>query len=189
MGGRTARTDLPDNLAERSGHVTPDAKLWVDDQPGGQAVVGQLHGDRINQERHVVGNDVDHVGTAIEGGVAAVPDLNQCASLRPLGGEISVPDGDRCQPSRTGRCQVIVGHVPVICRQVVGQVTGARHRTGQAGSLEQQVRHGVRARPVLALDVRALDVCAPVVRILHVGVSPVACLDVSWTVRHEIPLP
>ena len=99
---RLAVTHLPDDLMEAARDVAPDEQLRVHDQPGRQAMISQFHGDRVDQERHIVGDDVDHIRAAGKGCIAAGPDLHQRAPLRPPGRELGMPDRDRRQPGWPG---------------------------------------------------------------------------------------
>ena len=143
-----------DHLAQRPGHVPADQQLRVHDAVAGHAVPGQLHGHRVDQERHVVGDDVDHRGGRVERGHrAALADLDQGPALRPVGGQPGLGHGHRGHRPGPGAGQVLIRDVPVVGAQVAEQVADAYlarlrcrpGRLGQFGRLGQQripvIRH------------------------------------------------
>ena len=106
-----------------------------------QAMPGQFHGHRIDQERHVVGDDVDHAAAWVERGRrarGAYPD--QGPALRPVLSEPGLLQRGRGHGTGPGHGQVLDGDVPVVRPEVaeqvadvqIGHVLGA-NRLGRLG--------------------------------------------------------
>ncbi len=96
----------------------------------------QFHGHRIDQERHVVGDDVDdgpdrperrdrarRAGRRTRGAGGGAGDPDQGPPLRAPGGQGRVLGRDRGEPPGAERGQVLGGDVPVVGVQVTGQIT------------------------------------------------------------------
>ena len=75
--------ERPAHVVQRPGHVPADPQLRMQDVIAVQAAPGQFHGHRVDQERHVVGDDVDHPAGRVERAGRADPDTRTRA--RPCG--------------------------------------------------------------------------------------------------------
>jgi hypothetical protein len=102
---------------ELAGDVADDVEAGVDHDVDVAEPAGQLHGQRVDEERHVVDHDL-HDGVAA-GGPAALaqrrrvhPDLG--GPLGPAAGELVVGREGAVDVGRGAVRQVLVGHVPVV---------------------------------------------------------------------------
>jgi hypothetical protein len=118
--GRGIGADTQDS-AQRAGHVPAHPQHGVHQQHDLGLVPVQLGGDRVDQVRHVVADDVDdQAGPAdrVQLGVRGLANLDQGPPLRPGQAQPGVRLGHRRQPRR--RSQVLGGDALVIGAQVAG---------------------------------------------------------------------
>ena len=116
--GRGIAADTQDP-AQRAGHVPAHPQHGVHEQHDLGLVPVQLGGDRVDQVRHVVADDVDdQAGPAdrVQLSVRGLADLDQSPPLRPGQAKPGVRLGHRRQPRR--RSQVLGGDALVIGAQV-----------------------------------------------------------------------
>ena len=137
LGGRA------DDLPQLPADVTADHQLGVDDVVAVQVVPGEFVRDRVDEERHVVGDDVDHAPRFLQrGGLAGGMHLHQGAALGAPGRDAGVLGRDQARPQRAGRPQILRGDVPVVGLQIPLQVADAdavrARRLGGLGRLRQQ---------------------------------------------------
>jgi hypothetical protein len=135
------------HLDQRAGHVTADVELRVDDQVHVALLPGQLHHDRVDQEGHVVGDDLDDrvatCGPAVlgEGGREHV---DAGPALRSLLGGAEVRRQGAVQLLRGPVADVVDGDVPVVGMEertdlVVGWAAGAGAALRESDRLTEQV--------------------------------------------------
>ena len=103
----------------RAGHVPAHDEHRVHDQPDVGGVPVELHRHRVDQVRHVVGDDVDDgpgggERAADPGARLGRADADDRTALRAGRAERGLPGGRLGQPIRAGRDQVLKGHPPVI---------------------------------------------------------------------------
>ena len=173
----------------RSRDVAVDAEHRVHDQQDVGAVPVELHRYRVDQVRHVVGDDVDNgLGPGQPRCSAARVDADGRAALRAARPERGVLRRGGGQPGRPRRDQVIGGDEPVVrgeeARQVAdrpAQVPRRRHASVGGGPLARRlgdqflpgvVRDLTRSRPrVPALPVHSFVMAdtAPRCAVLHTG--------------------
>jgi len=146
-------------VLEPAGEVTGDVELRVDDQVDVALLAGQLHHDRVDQERHVVGDDLDHRVTALPAVLLdrrrAHPD--QWPALRSLLGKAIVAQGRAEDVDRITLENILRRDVAVVLAEEVPHVAGqaGRARVGAdvGGLVEQSVQdlggHRGGQRPVL----------------------------------------
>ena len=108
-----------EDLLQRPRGVTADDELGVHDQVHRALLAGQLGGDGVDEERHVVGDDLDHAVPArpavlLHGGGEHV-DVRR--AFRPGGRELLV--GERCAEQVLGNAgeEVLGGDVAVVAAQ------------------------------------------------------------------------
>ncbi len=117
-----AGVDVED-LQQLAGDVAADDQLGVDDDVDRAVLAGQLVGHRVDQERHVVGDDLDHgvaAGPAVlldRGGVH--PHLG--GALGALEAQAVVRGGRAVDVDRVAVDQVLGRRVEVVVVQVRGQ--------------------------------------------------------------------
>jgi hypothetical protein len=127
-----------DHLPQLPADVTADHQLGVDDVVAVQVVPGEFVRGRVDEEWHVVGDDVDHTPRFVQrGGLAGGVHPHQGAALRPPGRDPGVLGHDRTRPQRAGRQQILRGDVPVVGVQVPLHVADAvrARRLGGLGRL------------------------------------------------------
>jgi hypothetical protein len=100
----------------------------------------QLHRHRVDQERHVVGDDVDDRLNRPEGGDGRTGagragirfgHLDQGPALRALRGQRRVRGGHGGQLVTTARHKVLGGHVPVVGPEEAGHIADGRAHTSR----------------------------------------------------------
>ncbi len=128
--------------------VPADHELRVDDVVAVEVVPGQLHRDRVDEERHVVGHDVHRGAAGVERGrLGGREHPDQGPALRAVRRQPGLLQRYPGQPVRSGRGQVLGRDVPVVGPEVPQQVPDrgvlGRHRGGQAGRLGQQLVPGI----------------------------------------------
>ncbi len=142
----------PAHVVQRPGHVPADQQLGVQDVVAVQAVPAQLHGQRVDQERHVVGDDIDHPAGRVErAGRAGRPHPDQGPALRPVRGEPGLLHRGRRHSGRAGRGQVLDRDVPVVRPQIAEQVPDVQ--VGQFPGADRLCRLGQQGFPVRGRDV------------------------------------
>ena len=140
---RPGTVDAAGHVVQHAGNVPAHHQPRVQEQRDVGLMPVQFHGHRIDQERHVVGDDVDHgpdraephgrAAWAIRGPGIGATDADQGPALRALRGEGRVLGGDRGDPVRAVRGEVLRGNVPVVGAQVSAQVTDASAAAGTRG--------------------------------------------------------
>jgi hypothetical protein len=130
-----------------AGEVTDHVEVRVDDRVHAALLAGQLHGEGVDEERHVVDDDLDHgvpVGrpAVLAQGGRERPHLG--CPLRPLGGQLVVR-GECAVHVDVGAVDDVLGsYVPVVGMQqrvdlVVRRPAGASSVPGQGGGLVDQL--------------------------------------------------
>ena len=120
------RLHRADDLAQSSREVAPHRELRMHDELRIDVMGVERQRDRVDQERHVVGDHVDHVAVGQQRGVGARPDLNDGATLRPEARELSVRERDLADPLGSRGDQVRGVDVPVVGVQVALVVANLR---------------------------------------------------------------
>ena len=108
-----------EDLLQRPGGVTAYDELRVHDEVHGALLAGQLGGDRVDEERHVVGDDLDH---AVPAGPAVLlhgggEHVDVGGAGRPGGRELLVGEGGAEQVLGNAGEQVLGGDVAVVAAQ------------------------------------------------------------------------
>jgi hypothetical protein len=146
---------LTSSSTARSFDVPADPELRVHDEADLQVVPVQPHGDGVDQERHVVGDDVHDGPVGVEGrmvvggnplvaaGLEREPHADQGAALWPVAAEPGVLDRHRGGPGRADGDQVLRRDVPVVGVQITERVADAgdvvaQQRGGRLGRLGQE---------------------------------------------------
>ena len=132
-----------DHLPQLPADVTADHQLGVDDVVAVQVVPGEFVRDRVDEERHVVGDDVDHAPRVLQrGGLTGGAHPHQGAALRAPGRDARMLGRDRARALRASRQQILRRDVPVVGLQIPLQVADAdavrARRLGGLGRLRQQ---------------------------------------------------
>ena len=110
--------DHADDLVQLPSDVALDEELRMYDQVRGHIVPGELHPDRVHEERHVVGDDVHDIPAGGARRCLATADAHQGPALRPVGGELGLLDSRRGQALRPSGGEVLERDVPVVGAQV-----------------------------------------------------------------------
>ena len=118
------------HVEQGTGDVAADQELGVDDHMDRAVLCAQGHGDRVDQERHVVGDDLDH-GMAGRRPLVVVDRRCEHAygrrTLRPHRGQLVVAQGRAVDVGSTAVQQVLGIGVPVVgIEQVARLVTVQR---------------------------------------------------------------
>jgi hypothetical protein len=116
----------------------------MDDKLGDQIVAGQRHRDGVDQERHVVGDHVDHVPAGQQRGRGTRPDPDQRPALRAVSGQLRVLGSCLADPPGTSRFQVLDVDVPVVGAQVAQDGLGSGAGRDPVGRLREQCLAGLR---------------------------------------------
>ena len=160
-GRRPGAVHAAGHAVQRAGHVPVHDQPGVDDQVDVRVVPVQFHRHRIDQERHVVGDDVGdgpyrperrdrarRAGRRTGGAGGRSGDPDQGPPLRPPGGQGRVLGRDCGEPPGIERGQVLGGDVPVVGVQVTGQITDGFAQI--TGGFPRRAGRGRRGRgPVL----------------------------------------
>ena len=149
-----------------AGHVPAHDQHRVDDQADVGPVPVELHRHRVDQVRHVVGDDVDDGArggqrAADPGGRLGRADADDRTALRAGRAERGVPGGRLGQPVRAGRDQVLKRHPPVVRGQegepVIGRAESSATRPATLatwpGVRPECGRLGQQRRPRVVPDV------------------------------------
>ena len=119
------RVDVED-LLQDAGGVTADDELRVHHEVHGALLARQLGGDRVDEERHVVGDDLDD---AVAAGPAVLlhrrgGDAHVGRADRPVGGDLLVRQRGTEQVLGGAGEEVLGGHVAVVAAQeALGRLT------------------------------------------------------------------
>ena len=119
------RVDVED-LLQDAGGVTADDELRVHHEVHGALLARQLGGDRVDEERHVVGDDLDD---AVAAGPAVLlhrrgGDAHVGRADRPVGGDLLVRQRGTEQVLGGAGQEVLGGHVAVVAAQeALGRLT------------------------------------------------------------------
>ncbi len=114
LGGLVVRAG--DGL-QPPGDVAGHVELRVDHQVDVALLTGQLHHDRVDEEGHVVGDDLDHrvpAGRPAVLGQGRGEDVDACGALRTRVGGAIVRDQRAVQLLRGAVADVVGGHVAVV---------------------------------------------------------------------------
>ncbi len=113
----------PDHFPQRAGDVPADQELRVDDVEAVQPVPGELHRHRVDEERHVVGDDVDGAARLLQRRAHAPrAHPHQGAALRALGRHPGVLGRHPGHPGRPGVEEFLGRHLPVVGAEEVAHV-------------------------------------------------------------------
>ncbi len=122
-----------EDLQQLAGEVAAHRELRVHDEVDGAVQAGQLVGDRVDQERHVVGDDLDHGVAArpavLLDGRGVHPDLG--GALGPLEAQPVVGGRRTVDVHRVAADQVLGRRVEVVVVQVGGQSAVAQPLAGR----------------------------------------------------------
>ena len=124
-------------------HVPVDGEQRVHDEQDVGAVPVELHRHRVDQVRHVVGDDVDDGARLSERGFVPACDADRRAALRAACAQGGVLCGGRGQPGGAGGHQVFDGDAPVVRGEEAKRVTDRL-----AGDAPRRGRISVRGGPL-----------------------------------------
>ena len=113
--GHRAVLDARD-AAQLAGDVALDVHLRVDHDPDVAVLVGELHGERVDEERHVVGDDLDRAVAAGRPALVAVRGHhpNPRGALRADASQLEVGGKGAVQVVRTALADVLRRDVAVV---------------------------------------------------------------------------
>ena len=132
------------DVLEPPGHVAGDVELRVDDEVHVALLAGQLHDDGVDEERHVVGDDLDHRVTAGRPAVLGQgrgEDVDAGGALGAGVGRAEVRDQRAVQLLGGAVADVVGGDVPVVGTQERPDVS-ARRASGPGAALREGDRLG-----------------------------------------------
>jgi hypothetical protein len=115
LGERQAGDVAVLRAEQAAGEIAPDRQLGVDEQVHPDLVAVELHRHRVDEERHVVGDDLDHRAADLPAvglpGRGVGP--HQRAALGPVRGEPEVGEGRAADLGRVAADQVLGVDMPV----------------------------------------------------------------------------
>ncbi len=154
VGTRPLLTDLValvvDHLGQPAGDVAADEELRVDDEVDVATLLVEGHRHRVDEERHVVGDHLDH-GVPTRGPAVLVDgrgeDPHVRGALRTLRREGVLADGGAVQVDVGALDEVLDGHVAVVLLQerlhrLPGRSAGASPRRRHGGGTGDEVGLG-----------------------------------------------
>ncbi len=130
--------DLAAYLAQLTRDIAPDPQLRVDHQVDTKIVTAEFHRHRVDEEGHVVRDDVDQGPARLQtlrarlGSLAAHAD--KCPALRPARAEPGMLQGHRCHPRRVPPRQVLGRDMAVVQAEVREEICRRGRMAAAPGS-------------------------------------------------------